>query len=83
MKITTIKPAPATDMTRQTYWMVHSPTQGSSNTMHHTQDEATAEAQRLAGRNVGNQYMVLQTIDGYSVPAPVPHQITITQEQKS
>ena len=56
-------------MMRYKFWMVFTECGQSPNKQHFTQDEADAEAQRLAKKN-GRPAYVLESVGGYEVPEP-------------
>lgn len=61
------------------YWMVNNPEGGSPTAKHYTKAEATIEARRLASRNVGKQFNVLEVREGYIVEVPDPKVVTFLE----
>ena len=60
------------------YWMVHNTLRGPANKMH-SQNEAIAEAHRLAAQYPSEIIFVLQAVMAFTTEAPKIKQIEITK----
>jgi hypothetical protein len=52
------------------YWMVHSPEGNPPSVQHHAEEDAIAEAKRLAGCNIGKKFYALEAKSAYVIEVP-------------
>lgn len=63
---------------RSRFWMVYGMNQGAPTFPHSSKTAAAAEAKRLAQRNPGIEFFVLEAVDGFRASQPV-ERIRVTE----
>lgn len=61
------------------FWLVWNPDGRAPTYKHHSVENAKAEAKRLAISNPGQEFFVMASIVGYTLPQPQPVEIEIDE----